>query len=151
MRDKTIDFCLRYTWQAVIKMYNEQASKYDATMAHAFALLSIDPEEGTPSTALGPRMGMEATSLSRTLKTMEDKNLIIRKPNPADGRSVLIYLTEDGQRKRQYAKDHVLQFNDTIRENVSQEEILGFYKVIETINDLVQNKKIFNQEETTLK
>ena len=148
MRDKTIDFCLRYTWQAVIKMYNEQASKYDATMAHAFALLSIDPEEGTPSTALGPRMGMEATSLSRTLKTMEDKNLILRKPNPADGRSVLIYLTEDGQRKRQYAKDHVLQFNDTIRENVSEEEILGFYKVIETINDLVQNKKIFNQEET---
>ncbi|GGG41454.1 MarR family transcriptional regulator [Dokdonia pacifica] len=148
MRDKTIDFCLRYTWQAVIKMYNEQASKYDATMAHAFALLSIDPEEGTPSTALGPRMGMEATSLSRTLKTMEDKNLIVRKPNPADGRSVLIYLTEDGQRKRQYAKDHVLQFNDTIRENVSEEEILGFYKVIETINDLVQNKKIFNQEET---
>lgn len=151
MRDKTIDFCLRYTWQAVIKMYNEQASKYDATMAHAFALLSIDPEEGTPSTALGPRMGMEATSLSRTLKTMEDKNLIVRKPNPADGRSVLIHLTEDGQRKRQYSKDHVLQFNDTIRKNVSEEEILGFYKVIETINDLVQNKKIFNQEETTLK
>ncbi|WP_299685247.1 MarR family transcriptional regulator [uncultured Dokdonia sp.] len=148
MRDKTIDFCLRYTWQAVIKMYNEQASKYDATMAHAFALLSIDPEEGTPSTALGPRMGMEATSLSRTLKTMEDKNLIVRKPNPADGRSVLIYLTDDGQRKRQYAKDHVLQFNDTVRKNVSEEEILGFYKVIETINDLVQNKKIFNQEET---
>ncbi len=151
MKDKTIDFCLRYTWQAVIKMYNEQASKYDATMAHAFAFLSIDPEEGTPSTALGPRMGMEATSLSRTLKTMEDKKLIVRKPNPADGRSVLIHLTEDGRRKRQYSKDHVLQFNDTIREHVSEEEILGFYKVIETINDLVQNKKIFNQEETTHK
>jgi len=148
MKDKTIDFCLRYTWQTVIKMYNEQASKYDATMAHAFALLSIDPEEGTPSTALGPRMGMEATSLSRTLKTMEDKQLIIRKPNPADGRSVLIHLTEDGRRKRQYSKDHVLQFNNTVREQVSEEEILGFYKVIETINDLVQNKKIFNQEET---
>ncbi|MEP0264251.1 MarR family transcriptional regulator [Dokdonia sp.] len=148
MKDKTIDFCLRYTWQAVIKMYNEQASKYDATMAHAFALLSIDQEEGTPSTALGPRMGMEATSLSRTLKTMEDKKLIVRKPNPADGRSVLIHLTEEGRRKRQYSKDHVLQFNNKIREHVSEEEILGFYKVIETINDLVQNKKIFNQEET---
>ena len=151
MRDKTIDFCLRYTWQAVIKMYNEQAAKYDATMAHAFALLSIDPEEGTPSTALGPRMGMEATSLSRTLKTMEEKNLIERRPNPADGRSVLIHLTEDGKRKRQYSKDHVLKFNDTIRDHVSEEEILGFYKVIETINDLVQNKKIFNQEETIQK
>ena len=34
----------------------------------ALLLLSIDPEKGTPSTSLGPKMGMEATSLSRTLK-----------------------------------------------------------------------------------
>ena len=46
-------------------------------MATGFALLSIDPEKGTPSTSLGPKMGMEATSLSRTLKTMEEKGLII--------------------------------------------------------------------------
>jgi len=151
MKDKTIDYCLRYTWQAVIKMYNEQASKYDATMAHAFALLSIDQEEGTPSTALGPRMGMEATSLSRTLKTMEERNLIERKPNPADGRSVLIHLTEEGKRKRLYAKEHVVMFNQSVRDHVSNEEITAFYKVIETINDLVQNKKIYNQEETILK
>ena len=39
----------------------------------------IDPKKGTPSTSLGPKMGMEATSLSRTLKTMEIKNLITRK------------------------------------------------------------------------
>ena len=41
-------------------------------------------------------MGMEATSLSRTLKSLEEKKLIERKPNPIDGRSVLIYLTVDG-------------------------------------------------------
>ena len=51
-------------------------------MATGFTLLSIDPEKGTPSTALGPKMGMEATSLSRILKTMEEKGLITRKPNP---------------------------------------------------------------------
>ncbi|GIR50705.1 MAG: hypothetical protein CM15mP59_4470 [Flavobacteriaceae bacterium] len=36
-------------------------------MATGLALLSIDTEEGVPSTSLGPRMGMESTSLSRTL------------------------------------------------------------------------------------
>jgi hypothetical protein len=34
-------------------MYNEEASKYDASMATGFALLSIDKEGGTPST--GPK------------------------------------------------------------------------------------------------
>ena len=70
MREKTIDYVLRATWMAVSKMYNEQASKVDSTMATGFTLISIDPDEGTPSTSLGPKMGMEATSLSRTLKSM---------------------------------------------------------------------------------
>lgn len=151
MKDKTIDYCLRATWQSVMKMYNEQAAKFDVTMAVGFALLSIDPDEGTPSTALGPRMGMEATSLSRTLKTMEEKGLIVRKPNPADGRGVLIYLTDFGVEKREYSKDRVIRFNNAVREQISDEKIGHFYEVIETINDLIQNKKIYNQEEIILK
>ncbi len=82
MKEKTIDYVLRATWISISKMYNEEASKEGSTMATGFALLSIDPENGTPSTSLGPKMGMEATSLSRTLKTMEDKGLITRKKNP---------------------------------------------------------------------
>jgi hypothetical protein len=34
MKDKTIDYILRATWQAVARMYNEEASKYDASMAN---------------------------------------------------------------------------------------------------------------------
>ncbi|ANH61129.1 MarR family winged helix-turn-helix transcriptional regulator [Dokdonia donghaensis] len=151
MKDKTIDYCLRATWQAVMKMYNEQAAEYDVTMAVGFALLSIDPEEGTPSTALGPRMGMEATSLSRTLKTMEEKGLIERKPNPADGRGVLIHLTEFGLEKRNFSKDRVVTFNEAVRGNISEEKINNFYEVIETINDLIQNRRVFNQKETAIK
>ena len=151
MKDKTIDYCLRATWQSVMKMYNEQAAKFDVTMAVGFALLSIDSDEGTPSTALGPRMGMEATSLSRTLKTMEEKGLIVRKPNPSDGRGVLIYLTDFGIEKREYSKDRVIRFNNAVREHISEEKIGHFYEVIETINDLIQNKKIYNQEEIILK
>ena len=78
-------------------MYNEQASKHDSTMATAFVLLNIDYENGTPSTALGPQMGMEPTSLSRILKRMEELGLIERKPNPEDGRGVIIHLTEFGR------------------------------------------------------
>jgi len=151
MKDKTIDYCLRATWQAVMKMYNEQAAQFDTTMATGFALLSIDPEEGTPSTALGPRMGMEATSLSRTLKSMEERGLIERRPNPSDGRGVLIYLTPFGLKKREYSKDRVLRFNEVVREETSEEKINHFYEVIETINDLIQTKRIYNPSQTTLK
>jgi DNA-binding MarR family transcriptional regulator len=150
-KEITIDHALRATWQAVIKMYNEQAAQLDSTMATGFALLSIDPDEGTPSTALGPRMGMEATSLSRTLKSMEERGLIERHPNPADGRGVLIFLTEFGRENRNFSKDRVLKFNDAIRGQISNEKIDHFFEVIHVINDLIQNKKIYNQKETTTK
>lgn len=146
-KELTIDHALRATWQAVAKMYNEQASEFDSTMSTGFALLSIDPEEGTPSTALGPRMGMEATSLSRTLKSMEARGLIERKPNPSDGRGVLIHLTDFGRENRNYSKNKVLRFNEAVHQNISEEKIEHFFDVIHVINDLIQNKKIFNQQE----
>lgn len=150
MREKTVDYILRATWIAVSKMYNEEAGRKGSTMATGFALLNIDPEEGTPSTSLGPKMGMEATSLSRTLRTMEDKKLIVRKRNPEDGRSVLITLTEFGRDMREFSKDVVLQFDDAVKENVSEEELKTFMKVANTILDLVNNKKIYKSK-TALK
>ena len=148
MKNKTIDYILRATWQAISRMYNEEANKYGATMATGFALLSIDKETGTPSTALGPKMGMEPTSLTRTLKSMEEKGLIIKKKNPDDGRGVLIYLTENGKEKRALSKSTVIQFNERIKKHISDEKWENFIEVAETINKLIQDKKIFNSSES---
>lgn len=146
MKDKTIDYILRATWQAVARMYNEEASKYGATMATGFALLSIDREKGTPSTSLGPKMGMEATSLTRTLRSMEEKGLIIRKKNPADGRGVIINLTPFGQEKRELSKSTVVNFNESIKKHVTEEQLQNFIEVSEIINELIADKKIFIEE-----
>lgn len=147
MKDKTIDYILRATWQAVSRMYNEEAAKYGATMATGFALLSLDKDKGAPSTTLGPKMGMEATSLTRTLKSMEDKGLITRKKNPVDGRGVLIHLTKFGKEKRELSKNTVLKFNETIREHISEEKLQHFIEVAETINNLIADKHIFSDIE----
>ncbi len=144
-KDKSIDHQLRATWQAVAKLYNEQAAKFDSTMATAFVLLNVDYEKGTPSTALGPLMGMEPTSLSRILKTMEDKGAIKRIKNPNDGRSVLIKLTEYGKKMRELSKDSVYQFNNKIREHISAEELESFFNVTSTINKLIADKMIYNK------
>ncbi|AWH85548.1 MarR family transcriptional regulator [Flavobacterium album] len=153
MKEKTIDYILRATWQAVSRMYNEEASKYGASMSIGFALLSIDKDNGIPSTALGPQMGMEPTSLTRTLKSMEEKGLIVRKKNPVDGRGVLIHLTKLGKEKRELSRDRVLKFNDVIRQHVPQEKLDNFIEVAELINDLIAEKLIFGSDdaETTNK
>lgn len=143
MKEKTIDFVLRATWMSAQKMYHEVAKKKGSTMATGFALISIDPENGSSSTALGPKMGIEATSLSRTLNTMEKKGLIIRKPNPLDGRGVIIHLTPFGKEMRDFSKNAVLEFDKAVREAVSEEDLKTFKKVGNTIVDLINSKKIF--------
>ncbi|WP_394971321.1 MarR family winged helix-turn-helix transcriptional regulator [uncultured Croceitalea sp.] len=148
MKDLTIDYALRATWQAVIKMYNEEAKNYGLTMAIGFTLLSIDPKKGTPSTALGPKMGMESTSLSRILKSIEEKGYIERKPNPNDGRGVLIHLTSLGLTKRRDSKEVVLRFNEAVREDVSEQDLIGFFNTVEVINKLILDKKVYSKTTT---
>ena len=92
-----VDFVMRQGWKNIEKMYNNEASKYDVTFSIGFTLISIDPENGSPSTSIGPIMGLESNSISRILNSMENKNLISRRPNPEDGRGIIISLTKKKQ------------------------------------------------------
>lgn len=144
-KNLSIDHQLRATWQAVAKLYNERAAKHNSTMATAFVLLNIDYENGTPSTALGPSMGMEPTSLSRILKTMEEKGAIVREKNPDDGRGVIIKLTDFGREMREVSKESVIIFNEKVRAQVSDKELEAFFKVTSTINKLIADKEIYQE------
>lgn len=146
MKKKTIDYLLRSTWMHVYKMYSEEANKKNSTMATGFALISLDPEVGTPSTTLGPMMGIEATSVSRTLKSMEERGLIERRANPADGRSVLIHLTPYGKEMREYSKSVIHGFDKAVKKNISADDLETFARVAESIIDLINEDKIYNNK-----
>ncbi len=138
--EETIDFHLKSTWQAVSRMYNEVAATYGGTMATGYVLLNIDAD-GTPSTSLGPRMGMESTSLSRTLKTMEEKGLIERRKHADDGRIVLIFLTAEGKAMRDKAREAVLHFNQRMRAIIPEENLTGFFRTMRLIQAYIESEK----------
>jgi len=141
-----IDLNLRTLWQSVRRMYNEEAIKYGVTYGVGFALLSIDPKKGTPSTSIGPIMGVEANSLSRLLKKMEIDKLIYRKPDPHDGRGVIISLTKEGLKKRDITKNKVLKFNSLIKDNITKEELNIFLKTTNTIENLISKNTVFKNK-----
>lgn len=65
-----------------------------------FVLINIDSTEGTAATKIAPQMGLESRSLTRLLKTMEEKDLIKKVQDQADKRSVKVFLTEKGKQKK---------------------------------------------------
>jgi MarR family transcriptional regulator, organic hydroperoxide resistance regulator len=140
-REETVDHNIKSAWHAIARMYNQQASKYDVTTSIGFVLLNIHSEEGTPATKIAPLMGLEARSLTRMLKTMEEKKLIYRHPDLIDKRSVRIYLTDLGKKKKELSRASVLLFNNRVRELISESKLKVFFEVINEINQLATNEK----------
>ena len=139
-QEDTIDFHIRWAWHSISRMYNIEASKLGSTMSVGHTLLSIDMENGTPSTKLGPKMGMEARSLTRIVKSMEDKGLIYREQDKKDKRMVRIFLTEFGKEKREVSKDIVIKFNLAIQEKLGSAKVNQFFVSIKKINDFLDTR-----------
>lgn len=134
-----IDSSIRTAWFRLSRMYNQKAAEHNMTMSIGFILMNID-KEGTPSTQLGPRMGMEPTSLSRTLKTMETRKLIRRQAEGADKRKVLIFLTEEGVEKRREVRNFLLDFNNKVFEKIAPSKIKTFFDVIQKIESEIDKE-----------
>lgn len=132
-KELLVDFVLRHLWHKISRMYNQKANEYDLTVSIGFILLNVD-KEGTPSTQLGPKMGMEPTSLSRTLKTMEEKGLIRRKSDELDKRKVLIFLTQKGIDQRRIAKHVILDFNERLMAGIPKGKLNTFFEVAKRID-----------------
>tara|TARA_B100000925_G_scaffold291808_1_gene281552 strand:+ start:7339 stop:7767 length:429 start_codon:yes stop_codon:yes gene_type:complete len=138
-QEETIDYNIRKTWYNITKMYNRTAIEYMGSMALAMIVLNIDMYDGTPSTQLGPNMGMEATSLSRSLKKLEKLGVIKRVNDKIDKRKVIIKLTKLGLNRREIAKKTVLNFNNKIFSEINEQEKEIFFTVLNKINKLINN------------
>jgi DNA-binding MarR family transcriptional regulator len=140
-REETVDHHIKTAWHAIARMYNQQANKYDITTSIGFVLLNIHSDEGTPATKIAPLMGLEARSLTRMLKTMEENKLIHRVPDATDRRSVRIFLTDLGKKKKELSRATVLMFNNRIRELVSEGKLKVFFEVMNEINRVATTEK----------
>tara|TARA_X000000368_G_scaffold97243_1_gene74752 strand:+ start:1754 stop:2206 length:453 start_codon:yes stop_codon:yes gene_type:complete len=140
---KRIDFVMRDGWRNIEKMYNNEALKYGVTFSIGFTLISIDPENGSPSTSIGPTMGLESNSISRILNSMENKNLITRRPNPNDGRGIIISLTRLGHEKRKIVIQKIRQFKNLLKSRIDPYDLDTFLSVSMQVNEIIEEGVYF--------
>lgn len=140
--EETIDFPIRKVWSRISRLYNTEASKYGGTMAIGQILLSIDPD-GTPSTKLGPKMGMESRSLVRTLQTMEDAGLIKRIADKTDKRVVRMHLTAKGKQMRDVSRNTVIKFNEAVQRRFTQAQLNSFRLVMTELDRILEHEQLF--------
>src|SRR5882762_8374367 len=142
-REETVDHHIRAAWHGIARMYNQQALKYGGTMSIGFALLNIHSKDGTPATKIAPRMGLEPRSLTRLLKTMEEKGLVYKAADKQDKRSVRIMLTKKGKQNKEKSRETVLRFNEAVRESIPGQKLNIFFDVLQNINDIIEKNNIY--------
>jgi DNA-binding MarR family transcriptional regulator len=136
---------IKQSWHAISRMYNNEAVNHDLTTTTGFILLNIDSQVGTPSTQIGPLLGMESTSLTRTMNMLEQKGIIKRKKDDRDARVVRMVLTEKGKKKKEVSKKTVKDFNKIITDKYSTEHLELFHEMLEDITALAIETKFSNR------
>ncbi len=145
--EETVDYNIKVAWHAISRMYNTQAARYDITTSIGFVLLNIDQELGTPATKIAPLLGLETRSLTRILRSMEEKGLIYKQADTQDKRSVRIFLTELGLEKKEVSRQTVRHFNLKVREKIPQSQLDTFFKVASQITSMIEGKTLFDDFE----
>ena len=141
--EETADYNIKVAWHAISRMYNTQAAQNDITTSIGFVLLNIDQERGTPATKIAPLLGLETRSLTRILRSMEEKGLIYKQADAVDKRSVRIFLTPLGLEKKEVSRQTVRHFNLKMREKISQSQLDIFFKVSAQITGMIEGKSLF--------
>ncbi len=149
-KEQTVDYNIKVTWHAIMRMYNQYGLDFDISASTGFVLLNIDSEAGTPATKIAPALGMEARSLTRMLKSLEEKGWIYREPDAKDGRSIRIFLTELGKEKRELSRYAVKEFNNQVNSRVGIEDLKVFFKVLGEISSTIESNIVFEKLEEQL-
>ena len=132
---------IRSSWIELSKFYNDQASKEGGTLSMAFVLLTINEKYGTPVTKIAPRMNMEPNSLSRLLKSLEEKGFISKRKDLFDKRKVYICLTKSGLKLRDKASEKLFALEKIIKSKISNTELISFFNVLNHISDILESEK----------
>ncbi|WP_154855926.1 MarR family winged helix-turn-helix transcriptional regulator [Cyclobacterium xiamenense] len=140
-KEETIDYHIKTCWHSISRIYNQQAQKEGITASMGFVLINIHSTEGTAATKIAPMMGLESRSLTRILKSMEERKLILKQPDELDRRSVRIFLTDLGKQKKVVAVKTIKEFNEKVRNALTEKEMTNFFSLFDKLHrviDLIQ-------------
>ena len=87
------------------------------SFSQAVLLLSI-PRDGITMSELAIRVGVDNSTLTRLIHTMDENSLIQKKRNKNDRRSTLIYLSKIGEKNVKLIEANIDQFTRKILQNI---------------------------------
>jgi DNA-binding MarR family transcriptional regulator len=87
---------ISHTAHAMRSYADQRLKKYDLTVEQLQVIMQMDMHSGQPQSVLSSACGKSPANITRILDRLEKKRRIVRRKNPLDRRSSLVFLTEEG-------------------------------------------------------
>lgn len=121
-----VDIALR----SMDQFYGRAISSMELTVIEWYILRALYEADGQHPSELAHKVGRAPTSFTPLLDKLENKDLIQRRPDPADRRAVLIYLTEQGKALRRRVQASADDIERRVKQIASDDEWESFRRIL---------------------
>ena len=129
--EKSLGFKINQTANKLNNKYNQLLQSFDIAPEQRATLEIIKYEADVNQTKIANILGKDKTTISRTLNTLENKNLITK--SQIDKRTNLIQLTQKGEEILNDSFSSVKDFRKKLTSNLSEEEINQLVSLLEKV------------------
>lgn len=138
-QQKSLGFFISNTANLLNSTINKELNAYEIAIEQRAILEIIASKKEIKQTQLGNILTKDKTTISRTLKTLENKNYIIKEK--IDNKTYIIKLSKQGSEVLEKTKNIVNDFRKKILLEFTKEEIENLYNSLEKINRIVKERK----------
>ena len=129
--EKSLGFKINRTANKLNNKYNQLLQSFDIAPEQRATLEIIKYEEDVNQTKIANILGKDKTTISRTLNTLENKNLITK--SQIDKRTNLIQLTQKGEEILNESFSSVKNFRTNLTSKLSEEELKQLFSLLEKV------------------
>lgn len=128
-------FLIRRLNQIHYAIFSEECKAHNITPVQFGILTALSLKPGLDQTEIGTEVGLDRTTTADVLKRLEEKNLIERRPHPADKRSRQSLLTEEGFRVMKLLHTSMMRAQQRLLSPLSERNQEIFLKLLGTLVD----------------
>lgn len=118
----------------VHRYYEGNLSQYGITPSQFYVLSEIWEKDGLKFKELAKKLEMDGSTLTSILDRLERLDLVERRNDPEDRRSLLVFLKEKAKRKINEIAHLADELDQEIKERFSDEEFATFERVLEKLS-----------------
>tara|TARA_B100001167_G_C16750957_1_gene296120 strand:- start:413 stop:841 length:429 start_codon:yes stop_codon:yes gene_type:complete len=102
-------------------LFRTQTKNLNITLPQIILISSI-PTDGIDMTSLSQRLGVDNSTLTRLIGVLIRNQIVIKNKNPLDGRSVIVTLTEYGEKLYSKIEVEIDQFGSDLYHKIPVED-----------------------------